>query len=54
MSSRSAADAPGRAVGLRGGYRLLAMPPILASIVLPLMLVFGMLQLVGVMSVPAN
>lgn len=41
--------APGRL-----GYRVLAAPAVLASIVLPLMLLVGVLQTLGVIPVPAN
>lgn len=43
-----------RTARVRAGYRLLAAPAILASIGVPLMLLFGVLQLLGVIPVPAN
>lgn len=43
-----------RTAPVRLGYRLLAAPAVLASIVLPLMLLVGVLQTLGVIPVPAN
>jgi hypothetical protein len=43
-----------RTAPVRIGYRVLAAPAILASITLPLMLLVGVLQLLGVIPVPAN
>ncbi len=43
-----------RTATLRVVYRLLAAPAILATILVPLMLLAGVLQVVGVIPVPAN
>jgi hypothetical protein len=43
-----------RTASARVGYRLLAAPAILGSIVLPLMLLGGVLQVLGVIPVPAD
>jgi hypothetical protein len=43
-----------RTAPVRVAYRVLAAPAILASIALPLLLLVGVLQLLGVIPVPAN
>ncbi len=52
LARRSLPEA--RALGPRLGYRVLAIPAILATLILPLMLLAGVLQLLGVIPVPTE
>jgi hypothetical protein len=52
VARRSLPDA--RTGRVRVGYRVLAVPALLATLVLPLMLLAGVLQLLGVIPVPTD